>query len=144
MVSGTTISHCHRAGQTDAAILSAMLNAVETFAAVNALQSGTARRLAIIVEELVVNLVCHAGHGRDIVVSLGLAQEENGTLVTLEDNSDPFDLREATAPEMPDPDHGGGVGLALVKAWAEVSSYARVGERNRLILRLRAPTGPSG
>ena len=52
----------------------------------------------------------------------------------LVDNGAPFDLRLAPEPGELPPERGGGAGLALVRAWAQVETYARVDDRNRLEL----------
>ena len=137
MVSGTTISHCHKSGHELSEALVAATDAVDSFADAEGLDKITARRLAIIVEEVVANLLDHAAHGRDIAFHLSLDRGESGTLITLEDDSDPFDPRTVPIAETPNPERGGGVGLALVTAWADIVSYDSAGGRNRLILRQR-------
>lgn len=137
MVSGTTISHCHKSGQELSDALVAATNAVESFAGAEGLDRIAARRLAIIVEEIVANLLDHAAHDRDIAFNLSLDRGESGALVTLEDDSDPFDPRTVPLAEAPNPDRGGGVGLALVAAWADIVSYDSAGGWNRLVLQQR-------
>ncbi|HEX8055951.1 MAG TPA: ATP-binding protein [Novosphingobium sp.] len=137
MVSGTTISHCHKSGHELSAALLAATAAVEAFAGAADLDRVTARRLAIIVEEVVANVLDHAAHDRDITLTLSLRPDESGPLVTLEDDSDPFDPRTAAPAEAPNPDRGGGVGLALVAAWADIVSYDSADGRNRLVLQQR-------
>jgi anti-sigma regulatory factor (Ser/Thr protein kinase) len=137
MVSGTTISHCHKSGHELSQALVAATGAVDTFAYAEGLDRIAARRLAIIVEEIVANLLDHAAHDRDIAFDLSLDRSESGTLVTLEDDSDAFDPRTVPIAEAPNPDRGGGVGLTLVTAWADIVSYDSAGGRNRLILRQR-------
>lgn len=137
MVSGTTISHCHKAGHELSDALVAATNAVDRFASAEGLDRITARRLAIIVEEIVANLLDHAAHDRDIAFKLSLDRGESGPLVTLEDDSDAFDPRTVPIAEMPNPERGGGIGLALVAAWADIISYDSAGGWNRLVLRQR-------
>jgi anti-sigma regulatory factor (Ser/Thr protein kinase) len=117
-------------------ILHSALTAVDEFAGAQALHATMARRLAIIVEEIVTNVLGHASPGRDIALTLRLHQDDEGLFVTLEDDSIPFDPRLAPLPELPNPDRGGGVGLALVKAWTEIVSYDCEGSQNRLVLHL--------
>ncbi|MBV1689726.1 ATP-binding protein [Novosphingobium sp. G106] len=119
------------------AALLAATGAVEAFAGSAELDRVTARRLAIIVEEIVANVLDHAAHDRDIAFTLSLDHRESGPLVTLEDDSDAFDPRTAASVEAPNPDRGGGVGLALVSAWAEIVSYDSAEGRNRLVLQQR-------
>ncbi|RZK00516.1 MAG: ATP-binding protein [Novosphingobium sp.] len=137
MVSGTTISRCHKAGQEAGDTLIAAMALVERFAASHGLETPATQRLAIVVEEIVSNLLCHAAHDRDIAFTLSLDHGEAGPHIVLDDDSDPFDPRTAPIPEMPEPVRGGGVGLALVGAWCDIVAYDSAQGRNRLILRLR-------
>jgi serine/threonine-protein kinase RsbW len=137
MVSGTTISHCRKSGHDPCEALAAAQAGVDDFAGVQGLDRVAARRLAIIVEEVVANLLDHAAHDRDIAFGLSLERNEGTVLITLEDDSDAFDPRTVPIAETPNPDRGGGVGLTLVAAWADIVSYDSAGGRNRLILRQR-------
>lgn len=96
---------------------------------------GTGARLAVIVEELVINLVDHAKAGAGGDILLGLSATGSGVHVVLEDGAAPFDPR--TAPhvgELPDGRRGGGAGLAIVRAWSRILTYSRIDGRNRLEL----------
>lgn len=117
--------------------------AVDAFAAAQALDATTKRRLAIIVEELLINVIDHAIHGRDIALGLDLQTVEDGVAITIDDDSIAFDPRTVAPPELPNPDRGGGVGLAIVKAWADIVSYDSEHGRNRLVLRLRSRCDPT-
>jgi len=117
-------------------IVRSALAAAFEFSGKQALHAKMARRLAIIVEEVVTNVLCHAGSGRDVPLTLQLHQDDAGVFVTLEDGGSPFDPRLAPLHELPNPDRGGGVGLALVKAWSKIIAYDRVGCTNRLVLHL--------
>ena len=121
-----------------------MLAAAREFADQRALDAMTVRRLAIIVEEIVTNVLCHASSGREIALTLRLRQDDAGLFVTLEDDGDPFDPRLAPLRDMPDPERGGGVGLALVKAWTDIVTYHAAGGGNRLVLRLHDVGGFAG
>ncbi|CAN5121812.1 hypothetical protein BH10PSE13_BH10PSE13_15000 [soil metagenome] len=108
------------------------------FAGDHDMAANGAARLAILVEELVMNLFDHAGVVAGDRVELGLLREEAGVRLVLVDPGAPFDPRES--PDDGDakiPDRGGGAGLALVRAWAEIVEYRSAGGVNRLELRLR-------
>ena len=137
MVSGTAISRCHKAGQAAGDALIAAMALVERFASVQALETPAAQRLAIVVEEIVSNLLDHAAPGRDVRFTLALDSDEAGPRIVIEDDADPFDPRAAPLPEMPNPERGGGVGLALVGAWCDIIAYESAGGRNRMVLQLR-------
>jgi serine/threonine-protein kinase RsbW len=95
-------------------------------------------RLSIIVEELVINLVEHGGAPEGDPIELRLEREaDEGVRMTLIDGGTPFDPREATLSEVP-PERGGGAGIALVLAWAEIVDYASAEGRNRLELVIKA------
>ncbi|MBV9842005.1 MAG: ATP-binding protein [Sphingomonadaceae bacterium] len=89
--------------------------------------------LAVIVEELVCNLVEHGCGDAGGDIELALWREAGGTHLRLCDGCDPFDPRDAPQPELP-PERGGGGGLAIVRAWTRVLGYARADGRNRLDL----------
>jgi serine/threonine-protein kinase RsbW len=110
------------------------LAAVRRFAEANALPADATARLAIIVEELVANLVEHGGApGAPIELRLAHGQDRIG--LTLFDSGVFFDPR--TAPDKPIiPERGGGAGIALVLAWARIADYTRTAQRNRLDLDL--------
>jgi anti-sigma regulatory factor (Ser/Thr protein kinase) len=143
MADGTTFSHCHRAGDAVHATLGPAQAVVDAFAAAQALDATTKRRLAIIVEELLVNVIDHAMHDRDIALGLQLRHGQDGLVITIDDDSVAFDPRSVAPPELPNADHGGGVGLAIVKAWADIVSYDSEDGRNRLVLRLRPRRDPA-
>lgn len=108
-----------------------------SFAASVGLSNDATARLAIIVEELVLNLVDHgAGIGGQLI-GLELRHAAGTVTLVLTDLGEPFDLREA--PEIGDlpPDRGGGAGLAMIRAWATIDDYRRDGDHNRLALTLR-------
>jgi len=131
-----TISRYHQAGEATSDTLYDVFAAVCEFTDQHALPAKIARRLAIIVEEIVTNVLAHACPGDTIALTLRLHQCEKGLFVTLEDDSIPFDPRRAPLRERPDPKRGGGVGLALVTAWADIIAYDTTARQNRLILRL--------
>ena len=143
MGSCITISCCHRAGDEGANALLTALAAACDFAAAAALPETMTRRLAIIVEEIVSNVLEHGPAGHEVPLMLRLDQRAEGLFVTLEDESAAFDPRTAPLCDMPNPDRGGGVGLALVKAWSEIVAYDREGERNRLVLHLNPCDDPA-
>ncbi len=96
---------------------------------------GTCARLAVIVEELVVNLVDHAEIAGGGTIALALTPTAQGVEVVLIDQAVPFDPR--TAPHIgavPNEERGGGAGLAIVRAWSRILTYSRIGGRNRLEL----------
>ena len=132
----TIISHVHRAGDDVSDSLHRFLVAAHQFAGVEALDAVMSRRLAIIVEEAVANLLDHGDPRRDMTLTLRLDRADGRVRVRLEDDGDAFDPRSATAGIMPNPDRGGGAGLALIKAWSEIVDYGTVGGTNRLTLLL--------
>ena len=122
----------------DAAAIGEALAAARRFCDAAGLAPDPARRLAIIVEELVANLRDHAALGADDMIELALASDAGVVTLVMTDPAPPFDPRHAPAPADLPPERGGGAGLALVRAFAASIDYGRNGERNRLVLRLIA------
>ncbi|GAC1408134.1 MAG: hypothetical protein NVSMB69_09170 [Novosphingobium sp.] len=146
MGSGTTISLCHRAGDDLSRSLRPALVEVHEFAGRIALDAAMTRRLAIVAEELLVNLLEHGGEsaqGGELSASLRLEDTDRGLTLSLEDDGAPFDPRAVGPADMPNPERGGGVGLALVKAFAQIEGYASDGGRNRLWLRMNPRRDPA-
>lgn len=95
-------------------------------------------RLAILIEELVTNLYDHGGITGGFSGELVLDGHDDGLHITLRDSGPPFDPREAAEVDMPNMERGGGVGLAMIRAWADVIDYRREDDMNRLDLRMHA------
>ena len=92
-------------------------------------------KAAVILEEVVSNSLRHGGKDRDLSLCLSLDDVGDGLVLELEDDGAVFDPTSAATKDGPDPHTGGGVGIAIVRAWGEDITYSRVGERN--ILRLK-------
>lgn len=113
----------------------ASLSATRAFGLDHALHIDRAARLAILVEELVINLVEHGGVDAAGEIELTLALDNDAIEIVLADTGAPFDLREA-APGEVIPERGGGAGLDLIRAWAEIVDYRSADGWNRLRLRM--------
>lgn len=109
--------------------------AARQFAAAEGLGDDSAAHLAIIVEELVANLLDHAGLADSDRFGLEMECRDGCVTLVMTDRGRLFDPRGAAPGDLP-PERGGGAGLALVKAWAHIDSYTRIGETNRLMLSL--------
>lgn len=107
------------------------------FAAAAALSEDDAVRLALIVEELVANIVEHGGVGPAEHIEVRIEPDRDGSAVrvALSDPCPPFDPRGATHAEAP-PERGGGAGLAMVRAWATILAWRHADGRNVLELRM--------
>lgn len=113
------------------------LRAVRAFAGRCALPDGQTDRLALVVDEWLANAL---EHGRPPAASrlvLSLAREAACVRLVVTDAGVAFDPRLA-AFDGPDLERGGGVGLELVRAWAEIEDYRRHRGRNRVWLRIPA------
>jgi anti-sigma regulatory factor (Ser/Thr protein kinase) len=98
-----------------------------------ALDGAGRRRLSIIVEELLANLIEHGGWNPASRAMLHLDLANDELRLVLEDNCLAFDPRLAD-PTKPIPLRGGGAGLALVRAWADHLTYEPGPPVNRLTL----------
>jgi serine/threonine-protein kinase RsbW len=112
-----------------------MVEAAQHFGVDQALELDHAARLSIIVEELVFNLVEHGGMGEDGLIELVLTHQAGVVEIALSDSGIAFDPREAESDEAI-PERGGGAGIDLVRAWAEIVDYEQDGGRNRLLLKM--------
>lgn len=122
--------HLHQFARGPNAVANA-LAAAGAFCAASGI--GACPALAVIVEELVVNLVEHDAGAVDDRIELELARHGDRIRLTLSDGGAPFDPRLAAQGDLP-PDRGGGAGLALVRAWSRIELYTRIAGRNHLQL----------
>lgn len=112
-----------------------MVEAAQAFGIDRALALDHAARLSIIVEELVFNLVEHGQVGEEGLVELVLTHENGVVGIALSDSGVAFDPRDAESEEEI-PERGGGAGIDLVRAWAEIVDYETGAGRNRLLLKM--------
>lgn len=136
MGAGKRFSTRVSAGDDPAAAVLAALDAAEHFASDAALDARGGARLAVVVEELVSNAVRHGAEDGSIAIDLIMAIRGDEVTLVLEDDGVAFDPTEDRAFGGPDAETGGGVGLALVRAWANVFGYDRKYGRNRIELHL--------
>lgn len=94
-------------------------------------------RLAIVVEEWTANIVEHGASAPGARIVLRLERLGDDVRLTCTDAGIAFDPRQF-APTGPNPDRGGGAGLALITAWSRICSHDRRRGRNRLVLALPA------
>jgi serine/threonine-protein kinase RsbW len=92
-------------------------------------------RLCIVVEELITNLCEHGVCETEREIKLELVRHPSGLHLVFLDNGAPFDPRTASAADDM-PQRGGGAGLRLVRAWAEIIHYESSDAGNRLELML--------
>ncbi len=116
--------------------MGAACDAARDFASDAELSEDVGARLCIIVEELVINLIEHAGLAVPDQLRLELGWDGCDVTLVLTDPGPPFDPRVAPPPGDLPPERGGGAGLAMVQAWAHIESYVRFSGINRLTLRL--------
>ena len=124
-------------GDDPAAASLAALAAAEDFAHDAGLDARGGARLAVVVEELVSNAVRHGADGGSIAIDLELSAGDDEIGLSLIDDGVAFDPTTDRAFSGPDAETGGGVGLALVRAWANSLVYRREDGRNVIELRLR-------
>ncbi len=98
-------------------------------------------KAAIIVEELISNCLRHGGGAQDLSVSLVLEDIGDAIVLEVEDDGPAFDPTTGAGFSDdfagPDPETGGGIGLAIVRAWGEDIAYTHNGQRNILRLTIR-------
>jgi anti-sigma regulatory factor (Ser/Thr protein kinase) len=106
-------------------------DAARSFGQRQGLSDDNIARLTVVIEELVANLFEHGGVDCDDQVELMLAGEPEGNRVILIDPGEPFDPRSAPT-DQGNSERGGGVGLDLIRSWAEIIGYEVTGDGNRL------------
>ena len=112
-------------------VISLAAAAARDFADIQLLNNDELARLCIVVEELVANLYDHGGLTDADIVELGLSRDPAGIRVSISDPGAPFDPW-SVLPSAERPDRGGGVGIEIVRSWAEFISYHAADEGNRL------------
>ena len=137
MGAGKCFSAHVSAGDDPAAASLAALAAAEDFAHEAGLDARSGARLAVVIEELVSNAIRHGAADGTIAIDLSLTAGDGEIAVVLIDDGVAFDPTAQRNFAGPDADTGGGVGLALVKAWANGFAYRRDDGRNVIELRLQ-------
>lgn len=94
-------------------------------------------KVAIIVEELTSNTLRHGIREKDVSLLLLLEDRRGQVELRIDDDAPAFDPTERLEFAGPDPFSGGGIGLAIVRAWAEDITYSRDGDRNVLRMAIR-------
>ena len=113
----------------------AMVVAAQDFCLERGLEAAQGARLVIIVEELVTNLVEHGGVSAEGLIELQLVDEAGAIGIALSDSGVVHDPRAAgSGGEIPE--RGGGAGLDLIRAWAEIVDYRSQGGQNRVLLKM--------
>jgi len=111
------------------------LSEARTFGEAQQLSEDDLARFCIIIEELIANLYDHGGLTEEDKVGLTLSREPDGIRIIIADPGKPFDPRSA-APRRERPERGGGAGIDIIRAWAQVVDYAVNRDGNRLELKL--------
>ena len=124
----------------DLSSLATLADIIERFGAVNALSDAVQNRLNLMLDELITNSITYGlTKIPDPELRLRLHVAEGAVVAQIEDNGTAFNPFEE-APE-PDPTLGleerpiGGLGVFLVKQFADSTAYERVDGRNRITLR---------
>ena len=119
----------------DAAAVSRAIRLARDFADRRGLDTVVANHLAVVVEEWIANVVEHGGPQGGARIVLRLSLEGELVRVAVSDAGRPFDPRMA-AFEQPNPERGGGAGLAMIVSLSRIAAYARRAGRNRLVLEM--------
>jgi anti-sigma regulatory factor (Ser/Thr protein kinase) len=116
-----------------------LLTAIDDFAAARALSQTLRYRLGLIVDELVTNCIVHgACLGRGNGIRVTVEDREDELIVEIVDSGQTFDPTATSLPQCPRTGQVavGGVGLSLVRRFAEWAHYNRSDNRNHLRLSL--------
>jgi len=109
------------------------------FAQQCALSSKTLSELNLILEEIVANIISYAYADEQLHEIVVQAELRDGELVLeVEDDGRPFNPLQIPPPDLESPldrRKVGGLGLHLVREYANSIEYAQQGEKNRLVVR---------
>ena len=124
----------------DLSALSVLAGIIREFGAVHALDDGVQSRLNLMLDELVTNSITYGLPAiPDPELRLRLLVAEGAVVAQLEDNGTAFNpFEEASEPDLTlglDERPIGGLGVFLVKQFADSTAYERVDGRNRITLR---------
>jgi anti-sigma regulatory factor (Ser/Thr protein kinase) len=124
-----------RSGEDQAGLLAG----IDAFAAARSLPETLRYRLGLIIDELVTNCIVHGaclGQGGGVRVTV--EDREEDLLVEIVDSGETFDPTAATLPQCPQTGQVplGGVGLSLVRRFADWAHYSRSNNHNHLRLSL--------
>jgi len=117
----------------DAGAISRALRLARGFAAGAGLEPDATGRLSVVVEEWIANVVEHGDGADGARIYMRLRLTAGVVRLSVSDAGKPFDPRTAVF-DGPDPQSGGGAGLALIAGLCRITGYARRGGRNRLVL----------
>jgi len=115
----------------------AVAGEVERFCAENRLRTAVSFNVALVLEEMVLNLIDHAVGSATDRLDVRIELQPGRVVLVLEDDGVPFDPRSAPAFDKSKPlDQRGprGMGIHLVRSVTQDIAYERVGSRNRLRL----------
>lgn len=112
----------------------------QAFVTEHALMADTGYRLKIVVEELVRNVVLHGAPPAGSTIDMSMDRDGASTVLRLCDKGIAFDPRTdlplagRDAADIPDVE--GGVGWSLILHWCRIDTVERIGDENRMQLRL--------
>jgi len=117
--------------------------AAERFLEENDVSGAPADSVQLALEEVVTNVIKYGfddDGAHDVRVSLSVG--EDAVLLSIEDDGHPFDPLQAPEPDLDAPleqRQVGGLGLHLVRQMVDEATYRRVGDTNRIELRVAVP-----
>lgn len=108
---------------------------VDRYCAENCLSNALRFNVRLALEELILNLIDHATGSRTDRIDVQIELQPGRAVMTVEDDSDPFDPRSAPPFDKAKPlaERGPrGMGIHLVRTMAQDITYERIESRNRL------------
>jgi len=125
--------------RNDLSELERLRRELEDFGERCGLSSKTLSELHLILEEIVANIISYAygdARGHEIVIKADLGDDE--LVLEVEDDGRPFNPLQIPPPDLESPLERrkvGGLGLHLVRELTNDIEYARIEEKNRLVMR---------
>lgn len=110
------------------------------------LETGSAYKLRLAVDEITTNIVSHGygTSGREGNVELHIDKDETTLTLSIDDTGVEYDPSKVESPDVTAPPEErdiGGLGLHLVRESVDQFRYERVGDHNRNILVMNLPDG---
>ena len=117
---------------------------LDAFCQAQALPDSVSWRLRVAVDEIVANIVAHAGGPAPPTIDLELSREGNIVEITVADDGPAFDPLVHPPPDVSVPLEArepGGLGILILRSLIDEVRYTRT-RRNELTLRTRIVAGP--
>lgn len=128
--------------------LPGLFESVENFGSDNNVPEANVYVINLILDELITNYVTHSvGLVESPKIYVTVKFDDDGLVLVFEDSGPLFDptvVEIGSDPPQPREADGGGVGLHLIRSYADQIQYTALGGRNRIVFRCSVDQPPEG